>query len=568
MKSFNENISYQSFIEDNFLIKNKDGVVVPFRFDIFQEGQVRSVQDYYMVDLYKHYGKELEGIRDIVLKGRKEGFCVDPNTRILTSDLLWKKVKDINIGQEIISVDENIFKAKSRKMCTARVEYKRIIQEEAFLLKMDNGEQLIATGQHRFLSQLRAKKGGHGTIWRQVRKIIIGDKIRFITKPWGVPTLEDAWFSGILDGEGSIHDNKSGGVRIVVSQAIGSVWDRIVKYARLSGFSYREEYDKRKYYRYGGSTQRRKILGRVTFNRMNELFALIGKTRPTRFIGKYWWENRELPGKRSGIAYAKVISIQPLGIRKMVDLQTTSKTFIAEGFVSHNSAMVLGIFATDFLMSEHPIGCVSIADTKEETQRLLSRAKFFIESAALHENRKLTDICDIVSKNQLRNKWNGAEFWIGTAGSKVALRTETVQDLHFSEAAHFADTDIITATETIEGALQMVPQGKGKVFIESTANGYGNYYQELWDKASLGESTFRPVFYGADQFYSKEWLAIKETEFTTREMFWQEYPNSPGQAFISSGSKFFDTEAIMYLQNEVVRKPLIEGQLNYLGELV
>ena len=69
---------------------------------------------------------------------------------------------------------------------------------------------------------------------------------------------------------------------------------------------------------------------------MNELFALIGKTRPTRFIGKYWWENRELPGKRSGIAYAKVISIQPLGIRKMVDLQTTSKTFIAEGFVSHN----------------------------------------------------------------------------------------------------------------------------------------------------------------------------------------------------------------------------------------
>ncbi len=306
MRAFGENINYQSFIEDNFLIKNKDGIVVPFLFDIFQEGQIRSVQDYYMVDLYRHYGDELEGVRDIVLKGRKEGF----------------------------------------------------------------------------------------------------------------------------------------------------------------------------------------------------------------------------------------------------------------------SAMILGMFATDFLMSEHPIGCVSIADTKEETQRLLSRAKFFIESAAIKENSKLTDICDIVSKNQLRNKWNGAEFWIGTAGSKVALRTETVQDLHFSEAAYFADTDIITATETIEGALQMVPQGKGKVFIESTANGYGNYYQDLWDKASLGESTFRPVFYGADQFYSKEWLAIKEIDFTTREMFWQEYPNSPGQAFISSGSKFFDTEAILWLQKEVVRKPLIEGNLNIYGEIV
>lgn len=306
MKAFGENISYQSFIEDNFLIKNKDGMVVPFHFDIFQEGQIRSVQDYYMIDLYKHYSYELEGVREIILKGRKEGF----------------------------------------------------------------------------------------------------------------------------------------------------------------------------------------------------------------------------------------------------------------------SAMVLGIFATDFLMSEHPIGCVSIADTMEETQRLLSRAKFYIESVAIKENRKLTDICDIVSKNNLRNKWNGAEFWIGTAGSKVALRTETVQDLHFSEGAHFPDTDIITATETIEGALQMVSQGKGKIFIESTANGYGNYYQKLWAKSKLGESTFRPVFYGADQFYSKEWLAIKEKEFTSKEMFWQEYPNTPEQAFISSGSKFFPIDAIGWLQDEVLRKPLISGNINMYGEVV
>ena len=302
---FGEPIDYQYIIEKYFLIKNKDAVVVPFHFDIFQEGQIRSVQDYYMVDLIKQYGLELEGIRDIILKGRKEGF----------------------------------------------------------------------------------------------------------------------------------------------------------------------------------------------------------------------------------------------------------------------SAMVLGMFATDFLYAEHPIGCVSIADNTEETQRLLSRARFYIESAAIKMNRKLTDICDVASKNHLRNKNNGAEFWIGTAGSKVALRTETVQDLQFSEAAHFPDTDILTATETIEGALQMVPQGKGKIFIESTANGYGNYYQALWSKATLGESTFRGVFYGANQFYSEEWLAEKEKEFTTREMFWQEYPNTPDQAFISSGSKFFATEAILWLQNEVVRKPLIEGNLNSFGEI-
>ena len=306
MKSFGENISYQSFIEDKFLIKNKDGVVVPFHFDIFQEGQVRSVQDYYMIDLYRHYGPELEGVRDIVLKGRKEGF----------------------------------------------------------------------------------------------------------------------------------------------------------------------------------------------------------------------------------------------------------------------SAMVLGMFATDFLLAEHPIGCVSIADTKEETQRLLARAKFYVESAAVRENRKLGDICDIVSKSQLRNKWNGAEFWIGTAGSKVALRTETVQNLHFSEAAHFPDTDILTATETIEGALQMVPQGKGKIFIESTANGYGNHYQKLWAKATNKKSTFRAVFYGASQFYSQRWLAVKETEFTSLAMFKQEYPDTPEEAFMASGSRFFNNEGVDWLRKVVVKPPLISGNISMAGEII
>lgn len=241
-----------------------------------------------------------------------------------------------------------------------------------------------------------------------------------------------------------------------------------------------------------------------------------------------------------------------------------------EGF----SSLVLAMFATDFLLEDYPIASVCIANNKEETKKLLGRAIFFIESALKKKGMTLADICDTSSTTELVNKTNGATFHIGTAGSKTALRVDSVQNLHFSEAAHFQDSadGIITARETIEGALQMVDQGVGKVFVESTANGYGNYFQILEHKAykahklSEGESEFRPLFFGAREVYSEEWLAKKAKGFTTREMFLQEYPITRDDAYMSSGSKFFDGAGIKYLQN-MIRPPMQKGYINTYGEM-
>lgn len=231
------------------------------------------------------------------------------------------------------------------------------------------------------------------------------------------------------------------------------------------------------------------------------------------------------------------------------------------------SSLILAMFATDFLLEDYPIASVCIANSRDETKKLLFRAKYFMESCLAKSGKKLDDICDTSNTNELINKLNGASFTIGTAGSKVALRVDSVQNLHFSEGAHFPDTDIITARETIEGALQMVDQGIGKVFIESTANGYGNYYQILEEKAYQGQSKFRSCFYGASELYSIQWLAEKEREFTTREMFLQEYPLTREDAYMSSGSKFFDTAGIKHLQ-AIAREPMQAGRISDRGELL
>lgn len=229
------------------------------------------------------------------------------------------------------------------------------------------------------------------------------------------------------------------------------------------------------------------------------------------------------------------------------------------------SSLILALFATDFILSKDPIASVVIADTKPETTKLLKRARFYIESYLYKKepSLRIEDLCDVVSKYELVNCVNGAIFWIGTAGARVAPRVESVQNLHFSEAAHFQDTNIIQASEIIEGAAQMVEQGTGRIFIESTARGVGNYFHKLWRQAERRLSEYRPVFFSASDFYSQEWLEKKRRSFTTEEMGRQEYPLSPMEAFIMSGDNFFDKQVLDYLYKRAEkRKPIYEGDLN------
>lgn len=58
-------IDYRSFIQDNFFIKNKEGILVPFHFN--------AVQNWYYDLLLEEYSEELQGIRENDLKGRQFG---------------------------------------------------------------------------------------------------------------------------------------------------------------------------------------------------------------------------------------------------------------------------------------------------------------------------------------------------------------------------------------------------------------------------------------------------------------------------------------------------------------
>lgn len=154
-------------------------------------------------------------------------------------------------------------------------------------------------------------------------------------------------------------------------------------------------------------------------------------------------------------------------------------------------------------------------------------------------------------------------YKVGTAGNKGAGRSSTLQFLHGSEVAFWPH-----AEEHAAGLMQAIPKGVEatgtEIFLESTANGIGNYYHEQWVKAEKGQSDFEPIFvpwywdegYRLDRDITPDddeqelmtlygldlgqiaWRREKVAELGP-ELFKQEYPFTPAEAFRASADAAF-----------------------------
>jgi len=170
-----------------------------------------------------------------------------------------------------------------------------------------------------------------------------------------------------------------------------------------------------------------------------------------------------------------------------------------------------------------------------------------------------------------------------TAGGSGVGRSYTLQNVHMSELAFWPGNKL----ETYTGIMQAVPDIPGTmVIIESTANGYDTFKQ-LWDAAVQaqrdGTDGFVPVFFPwyemreyrrtvpADFCRTPEEEELAETfglddeQLAWRrwciaincggdlDLFHQEFPATPDEAFIATGRCAFDKAALV-LRREKVRE--------------
>lgn len=183
-------------------------------------------------------------------------------------------------------------------------------------------------------------------------------------------------------------------------------------------------------------------------------------------------------------------------------------------------------------------------------------------------------------------------YKLGTAENKAVGRSSTIQLLHGSEVAFWAN-----ANEHAKGIMQAVPGLPGtEIILESTANGIGNYYHQQWQRAEAGQSEFIAVFVPwfwqtkyhkpidksfsptAEESELKRQYLLTDTQINWRRFkiaelsvsgvdgekaFKQEYPCNPVEAFQLTGEdSYIDSDIVLKARKAVNVEPY--GRL-YIG---
>lgn len=157
----------------------------------------------------------------------------------------------------------------------------------------------------------------------------------------------------------------------------------------------------------------------------------------------------------------------------------------------------------------------------------------------------------------------------------LEVRGDTIHKLHWSEVAFVPDEDKIKAT------LQAVPID-GEVTLETTPNGMGGYFYDIWnDPDQPYEKFFFPWYIFPEyQIPVEDELSLTGEEkrlkekamklfgilvtdsqiafrrfkkLELKELFAQEYPEDDQECFLASGDSVFNLQLLKELLSEVVR---------------
>ena len=477
-----------------------------------EKGQIYKFQNRRSQEIFDSVISEFDekqvSIELLILKARQVGMCLSPDTLVLKADLRWVKIDDLKVGDELVAVDEGqtaderklaaTLRARElrkgvhrgqpkrhersdRKMRTATVEAKWDTFQTAFKMTFDDGRILVATPSHRWLCR---QPGGTDPMWQQTRKIGIGDEVRYVTSPWGPSDYEDGWYGGFLDGEGCMSKPSEVGADVCISQRVHAPLDRAREYLRSRGYNFREEIDNRT----AGDSRKlgNEPVHKLFVGRADELFKLMGQTRPSRFISRRWWEGKSLPGKKTGIGWSKVVSIELLAPQRMIDIQTSTKTFIAEGFVSHNSTKTALKFIHRLMFVPHTQAVMASvqADKSELIGRILdtayNRCPFWLVPQRLP--KRAFDNGSILSIQSGMQATGIAQGWTPTA-------------IHISEIA-----DLPNPKKVIEEGLLRATHSSRNLFMvfEGTGGGNTGWLADTWRSSKedfpRGKARLCPMF--------------------------------------------------------------------------
>lgn len=258
------------------------------------------------------------------------------------------------------------------------------------------------------------------------------------------------------------------------------------------------------------------------------------------------------------------------------------------GFSTLTEGMIYKKTATQKLRN-----ALIITHKDEATSNLFNMSKLFYEKSPewVRPMLKNSNAKELIFENPTKNpveKKNHpglkSKIKCTTAGGKGVGRSDTLNYIHMSEVA-FWPGDILT---TYAGLMQAVPNTAGSmVIIESTANGF-NAFKKMWDDAVAGRTDYIPLFfpwyemqeyrmvYQGEEFTEEEKELQKAFRLDNEQIMWrrwcianncnndidmfkQEYPSTPEEAFLTTGDCVFKNKDEILLRIRALEEKSISG---------
>ena len=261
-------------------------------------------------------------------------FCFTPDTLVLTDDLRHVRAGDLQVGDGVVGFDEYSTDKRGRgsgkrffrhaTVTNADVTYKDSVE-----VRTADGKVTTCSADHRWLVRRPGKQPR--LVWVEAQDLT-PDMQLLSLGTWETDDSGGAgYLAGLYDGEGCLTNRTTSGrpTNLIFSQNPGAVMDR-----------FRDEMDRRGLtYTYAprppASTS---PSDHVRVSGLARMMRTIGTLRPERFMARAreLYDGAELHTTRMMEATPAVVSVTPVGRRKVIAVGTSTRTLVANGYLSHN----------------------------------------------------------------------------------------------------------------------------------------------------------------------------------------------------------------------------------------
>ena len=309
---------WKSLCED--LERNADYHKAAFRDQLARMADRIGGLAYRSESVWEHMDRIADDPHAVIVSNPPTYKCLGVDERILTADLRWVRAGDIVEGQELTAFDENCDGAR-RRLQTAVVTHSETVMKECVRVSLEDGSSVVCTNDHPWLVD-RYEYTASKREWVDAQDAEGRWALRLFDTWETDLTRDGGWLAGLYDGEGSLNWREQSHA-LVFTQAAGDVQDRFAGLMRDRGFALGVS----------PGRGRNKAVVNSEISSIPEILRALGTLRPQRLLAK-WKPEGGFRTKEK----VRIVKVEPLGPQKVQSIETSTRTYIGEGWAMHNSA--------------------------------------------------------------------------------------------------------------------------------------------------------------------------------------------------------------------------------------